>query len=625
MRFNHVLALLVGQICVALVGATILRPGAEYRAAPDVVAKAVEVPVAPAEVPPADAPVLHPPPAGAAAPDPAMLAFAAGASNRSVGAANVHIAKSLEVVRLDAVRRGTNPDAAAEQFLAQEVKHWRFISWHAIAINSGLRLWQRAMRWWLAQMSTGPAYIAPVSVPGTHGLLWQLDLRDYRWNASAWRAVALREPYTRAVVDEFGRFVGVDIHQIDLLQRFIGEKRFRVTERLLVNGIRKDVDTFPAIGVVRADWLFRETLETDRSPSYYDLLYARKRFPRVNPEPETYTERVPQTVRQQVYDARYGGYVWHEYTSYTTVTRTRPAKPVDQRRAAVDFPKTRKDWDDFWGVSAIRDYAKKVKFDLRYGAVVPGSRDDPRGGSIVARNNRVVAFWSTGALETIDVARTKRGEDFVEQPVEVSLDQIEGDNGEFLAPLPNGGQAALLIAANRRVEFATGRFVHPKFADQRNPDVRTPQCFVCHAASGGVIAPRNLFDEYARAGIELKINSRVKRNQVRAFMLNWEHRLAGWQAPYLRLIERATFDVDARKPLTPQELIKEMLALRNWYDDPVSAAQAAWELGLPKEVFQGAAARSTTARVLALGRGIAVPRETWERDVYLGLVYGGAR
>lgn len=550
-------------------------------------------------------------------PDPAMLALVAGASNWSVAAANVHIQKMLEQVRLDAVKRGVDPDAAARQFQEQEIKHWRFISWHAVAMHPSLRVWQRMTRWWLAQMSTVAAYVAPVEVPGTHSLMWQLDIRDYGWNTVAFRAVALRETYTRSIQVDHA-FAGVDIAQIDLLQRFIGEKRVKVVERLLINGQRVDVDTFPAIGVIRADWLFRDTIETDRSPSYYDLLYSSRRFPEKQHHSETYTVSEPYIVRETVYDPYYRAYVYRDVTHYREVQKTRHVEVGN--RAVVDFPRDRKDWDEFWGVKVLRDFAKKQKFDLRFGAVVPGSRDDPRGGSIVARNNRIIAIWDNGAMETVDVAKTARGEDFVEQPVEVSLDQIEGENGEFLARLPNGGQAALLVAANKRVEFATGRFVHPKFADQRNPDVRTPQCLVCHAGSGGVIPPRSLFAEYLRDGVELKINDRITRNKVRAFMLAWDHKIKGLQEPYLHLIRVATADPVTGKPLTPDALVKEFLAFRDWYDDPLTPQQAGWEYGVPDALrFRSIAGKATTGRLQALSKGVAVPREAWERDSYLGL------
>ncbi len=161
-----------------------------------------------------------------------------------------------------------------------EDRHYaRYVSWLAVP-RGRLPVAQAVMRWWLNQLSTEQAVARPALVSGSQGLLWQLDLRDYNWNARAWRVVARREPYFREpwVSREAAR----------LLRLRIGEEP------------RPDDDgTAHVIGVVRADWLFRETIESARSDSYYDLLYAGKRFP--------------------------------------------------DGKGAVDFPADEKDWNDFFG------------------------------------------------------------------------------------------------------------------------------------------------------------------------------------------------------------------------------------------------------------------------------------
>lgn len=551
--------------------------------------------------------------------------FAIGGADAQLRAINHHIATTLEAVRLDAVRKGDDPEAVAALFLKEEVRNWRFLSWYAACDSENLPAWQAVGRWWLHQLSTGPAYCAPFEVPGTGGLIWRVDLRDYGWNAAAWRAVALRDPYFRAVLDEYGSSENVDIHQIAILLKFLGEKEVRVTEKLLVNGEDVGVATVPAIGVMRADWMFRETIEPEgRSPAYYDLLYARARFPKaVKQVAETYTERKPYTVREWVWDASRGCYVWCDVTRYREVSYTRPSKlaPTHPHQAVIDFPRNKTDWEDFWGIRVFKDFIRKQKFDLRYGAVVPGSRDSPESGSIVTRNNRVTVFLGNGSLETIDTSKTARRNDYIEQPVEVTLGQVKGQAGELLTPLPAGGQAMLLIdGAEKRIEFATTRFVHPKSQDTRLSDVRTGQCGTCHIVHGGVIPPANQFREYLAKGIDLNIKDRIKRNQVRAFMLEWETRIAGWQAPYFRLIERSTADpVRGRKPLTPAELTIRFLELRNWYDRPVTAQQAAREYGVSVEALKRIAAGSPTARLGALAQGIAIPRDVFEADTFYQL------
>lgn len=429
--------------------------------------------------------------------------------------------------------------------------HVRFVSWLAVP-RARLAPAQAVMRWWLNQLSTSPAVALPEPVPGSGGLLWALDLRDYRWNADAWRAVALREPYFREP------WIGAE-----------GARLLRV--RIDEKAVESKDGTVHVIGVIRADWLFRETLESARSSSYYDLLYAGQRF---------------------------------------------------GEKGKADFPADEGDWNEFFGITAVSAHLARQKIDVRRGAVVAGSRDDPARGSIVARQNRVVQILPipTGvALKTFDARRTAGDTDFIEKAPEIAVGKIRFDAGELLASLPNGGQAGLLIdGGGKRLEFATGEFVHPRSADTRTPDVRTMMgCVVCHAPDGGVIPPRDVFRELLKDGVDLKIKDREVRNRVKAFFLDWDDSLAGWQRPYLRLIERTTGDrLGATAPLKPAALVKEYLALRDWYDDPVTPAQAAAEAGHPVTAFRLAVSRSVKARLGQLAAGRSIPREAWERDAY---------
>ncbi len=429
----------------------------------------------------------------------------------------------------------------------------RYVSWLAVP-RGRLKVAQAVMRWWLNQLSTEQAVARPALVPGSHGLLWQLDLRDYNWNARAWRVVARREPYFR--------------------EPWVSREAAKLLRLRIEEEPRPDDDgTVHVIGVVRADWLFRETVESARSDSYYDLLYAGKRF--------------------------------------------------EGAREAVDFPKDEKDWNDFFGITLTADFLARQKIDTRRGAVVAGGRDDPVRGSIVARQNRVVQILPvpTGvALKTFDVKKTAGKTDFVEEVPEIAVGKIKFDAGELLASLPNGGQAALLInGAGKRQEFATGEFVHPRGPDTRTPDVRTAMgCVICHAPDGGVIPPRDLFRELLKDGVDLKVKDRALANRIKAFFLEWDDELKSWQRPYLKLIERTTADPyrPGDRGLAPAALAKEFMGFRDWYDDPVTVTQAAAELGyLPAEV-RLVASKSVKARLGQLAVGKSIPREAFERDVY---------
>lgn len=427
----------------------------------------------------------------------------------------------------------------------------RYVSWLAVP-RDRVRAWQAVCVWWLNQLSTEQAVARPAAVPGSGGLLWSLDLRDYRWNARGWRQVARREPYTREP--------WVDAGAARLLRLLAGEE-----SRASADG------TVPLVVLVRADWLFRETLESARSDSYYDLLFAARRFP--------------------------------------------------DGKEAVDFPRDEGDWNDFFGIADAAAFLARQKLDVRVGAVVAGSRDDPKGGSIVARQNRVVVILPTPygvALKTFDAKRTAGDTDYLEKVAEVAVGKIKFDAGELLASLPNGGQAGLLIdGAGKRLEFATGEFVHPKGPDTRNPDVRTMMgCVVCHAPDGGLIPPRDAFRELLREGVDLKIKDREAANRVKAFFLRWDAKVKGWQAPYLALVADCTADPVTGKGMTAVALVKECLSFRDWYDDPVSPAQAACELGHPQAETRAACAKSVKARLAQLAAGKSVPREAFERGAY---------
>lgn len=442
----------------------------------------------------------------------------------------------------------------------------RFVTWYAVRRDRPE--WRKFQRWWHNQISTEQAVARPVPVPGSAGLLWALDLRDCRWNARGWRVVARRDPYCREP------WAGGKVAR--LLREMVG-----VAAEAL-----EDTGEVPLVAIVRADFLMRDTSEPARgegTDSYYDLLYARQRFP--------------------------------------------------DGKEAADFPATSDDLDRFFGVKAVEDFLAGARVDTRVGAIVAGSRDDPVNGSLVARQNRVVQVrrgaWGQ-AFRTFDAFRTAGRKDYIEHAPDVARGKVEFDAGEFLYELPNGGQAMLLAdGKSRRVEFADGRVTRPVSADKRHPDVRTGQCFVCHAGEGGFLAPRDMFTRNDRAGIKLKVYGREEANRVAAFFARWEGRVAGWREPYLALVKETTAGEDG-KALTPVQLVKAYLDYRDWYDDPVSPEQAALECGVDVLTLRVALAADVRkvdlagkaypvlglARLKELAKGLSIPRDAWEADVY---------
>ena len=458
---------------------------------------------------------------------------------------------------------------------AEDARQSRYISWHAIPAAKLSEARKAASVWIAGHLSTAPGRIAPADVPGSAGRLQRLDLRDYRWNRDAWRAVALREPFS---VEPAIR----------------SETAIRLRDAI---GEVQDPKTLHVVAMVRGDWLLRDTMESDRSTSYYDLLFAGKRFVRETPP------RPPRRPGE------------------------RPAPPAPSRLKTTSFPENEDEWNDFFGVKAIVESLRKQRLDPERGAVVAGSRDDPIRGSIVARNNRVVLFVQTAsgvAMKTFDTDTTSGEFDYLEGskdvPRLVQAGKLKAKAGELLASLPSGGQAGLLVnGEGKRTEKAPPDFA-VNSADARYKDVRTMMgCVQCHAPDNGLIPPKDMVREALRAGLDAKFKDRDERNAYRAFFLDWDSKVAGWQAPYKAMVADLGRDalLDAEgKPWTGAQFATALIALRDRYDDPVRLEQMACECGTTVAKLKAAAVKSPKARLGLIALGKPIPRDTWDRDVF---------
>src|SRR5262245_13716572 len=122
----------------------------------------------------------------------------------------------------------------------------RIISLRAIPIKDRpIRL--KTLKFWLNSLSFEPDIVELREVPKTSQLYW-FYLSDFGWNAQAWQAVADREPYyTEPLVSsQDANYVRTSILKLEQSK----SKHLQL--------------------IVRADWLFRETIESDRSAAYYD-------------------------------------------------------------------------------------------------------------------------------------------------------------------------------------------------------------------------------------------------------------------------------------------------------------------------------------------------------------------
>ena len=454
----------------------------------------------------------------------------------------------------------------------------RFLSWQNYAGSPDREQRQRIMRFWINSLHLESDPEFPKEVANSGGLLLFLDIRDYGWTAGAWNSVAQREPYFRQPAISAGpaQFIRVVI------------------------GATQDPKTLHAVGIVRADWFFRETVELDRSPAYYDLLFAKQRHP--DGRTETYEE-------DKVIDWP-GGY--SEYSKAVVPAGRYTIKEKKTRKiggaAFVDFPKTEGDVEKVLGVDSIRSFIKSSGINLQHGAVVEGGE---KGNSIVARQNRLLErtngpigyFW-----KTFDVKETSGRRDFAE----TLQKDFDFDAGEILFRLPGGGQGGLLVdSAGRVLNVADNRFAIDG-SDSKDVRVRNPgSCMVCHES--GIIKPANLIEEMLRSGVDIKFKDKKESRDARSFFLGWGAKLANDQLEYANFIKRTS-------NFSPAENSRNFKAFRDAYDSPISLDGASRECGVSVPVLLQAARKSLKARVLKLVQGIARCRGEPSRSSRLRLV-----
>lgn len=441
-----------------------------------------------------------------------------------------------------------------------EACYLRFFSYYNYSPRGVIKERIQSMRFWINQLHLQTGLSFAKEVPLSDGLLWVVDLREYDWSPEAFSSVARREPYFREPA--------VDSATAILLRKAIG--------------IDQDPKTLHAEAIVRADWFFRETFESDRSTSYYDLLFSRQRFVCEYPKKkEFYTE---------------DGVQYFQWV---------PDKSKPRVVKFVDFPKNERDLEKITGVDKFREHLAEFKIDTRHGAVVEGSEKQV---SIVARQNRLIERILTiigSYYKTFDVKETSGKRDFAET---LNKD-FDFDAGEILFDLPGGGMGTFLV--NRRgdrLETADNRFAIDSVDALKDARVRTPgSCFICHEDK--FIKPKNLVEEMVRAGIDIRFRKKERAVDAKGFFLGWVHKLEAEQKQFARHIEQTS----GMKPAANAAALKSW---RDEYDDPVNVQVAAAECGVTVEKWKFVAAASTKARILMLVKGIPIPRKTWEVDGY---------
>lgn len=439
----------------------------------------------------------------------------------------------------------------------------RFLSYYNYQDLKSLEDRTKSMRFWINQLHFESGRSFAEEVPGSDRLLFAFDLREFGWSKAAFSAVARREPYFREP--------GIDSATAILLRKMIS--------------VEQDPKSLHVEAIVRADWFFRETFESDRSPSYYDLLYAKQRFG---------VKTVTTSEKTELFRDAYG--VLHE--------RKVPGE-TKTTAGFVQFPKNEADFEKIFAVDKFHDHLKEFKIDTRHGAVVDGIE---KGVSIVARQNRLIEriISSMGSYyKTFDVKETSGKRDFAET---LNKD-FEFDAGEILADLPGGGMAALLVDSKGNiVETADNRFAMDSADMKFDSRVRTPgSCFICHEQK--YIKPTNLVAQMLKAGVDIKFKKKEDSVAAKGFFLDWEDKLEDEQARFSKFIIRTS-------GFKPGENATKLKAWRDEYDKPVDLATAVRESGVDETSFKLVASKSTKARILMLLKGMPMPRRTWEVDSY---------
>lgn len=531
--------------------------------------------------------------------------------NEFRSATNGHVVKAL--------------DYMLKRVPAGDRYYTRFFSLYDQSDPSYLRSLWKLGNFWNHQMSFDEYWHLVRPVPGSGNSLFAFDLRDFCWNSPAWAAVAAREP----------RFRQPWVH-------------FKAAEQLRREagyyGVKPGPDgTTPVLAVVSWAWFLRETLETQRSPSYYDLLFAGRRF--VVREGETYTFRM-RYGRREVWPGGVDPDDGKDYGAGVYTTWTTEYRVCQDWRAYdfEDFPKNEEELQEELGVDKVRAFASKRRVDIDGGAIVAGGKDDPQRGSIVALQNRLVVVLDGPLgpyMETNDVLKTSGVRDFSNSLIFAGRKFRRGsgaravkDAGEILFYLRNGGQAGMLVnGRGERVEVAAQLVAQETTEKTMNIGVRTPgSCVTCHAGGGGYVPPDDMYKRWKDAGIKFKFHDREQANRVEGFFRGLDERMLSARKRYETLAADTTGplpdDPPGTKAMTGADIAQAVRVLRLQYDAPVTADVAAAEVGLPAPVLKWLLARvgpeaprrgvvnRYNTQAQALLQDMAIPRSAWDEDVF---------
>jgi hypothetical protein len=143
-------------------------------------------------------------------------------------------------------------------------------------------------------------------------------------------------------------------------------------------------------------------------------------------------------------------------------------------------------------------------------------------------------------------------------------------------------------------------------------------CIACHA-SGLIDVKRNEVRELLDSGVDVLTKDRAtQRLFERLHLTDIQGEIEKNRDQFATIMQAVTGK-------EPREAVADYVASIKWYDSDLSLGQAAREIGVSADdlsaaiVYGQSVGKVYSSRVLALGRGVAIPRRSWETD-YLSVL-----
>lgn len=508
----------------------------------------------------------------------------------------------------------------------EDVPFQRYFSYHMI-LPEDRGDFNILFRFWLNHMSGSRRIVKGQLIEG--GLILKIDIRDaVNWTRTAWEIVGNR--------DYIFRESWIPHRETEFIRRSAG--------------VKQNPDTLAAVVVMGAWQFFRDSIESNRVQTYYDLLYAAERHPDgdllvpvggvVGPPapPQTITRKVPTDWEGGVWPGdgvNYpkGAFKYNKEVIEVVPDKSNPFPVVGKPKGGQkNFPETGAEFEKRWGGELDKDFLKQFGFDPRVGGIGLGKLTDPNKGSFVAMNDRAVRVTPSrlgGVVSrTFDVNKSEGERNHLENFGQIALGKIKADGSEILATLPNGAQAGLLCDGNdKRVELAPSTLaqVGDDF-DKKYKDVRTHMsCIICHLPNGGFIPFNEQIRASIKAGVLLTSGERATDRQVEDFYLSWEKSVKSWQQPYKDFLEETTTEFVAGKPVAwdAKKLVEKLKKFRDTYDLGLNLDTASRDFGISPDLlkFLILKTRPVSPQLNRLAVGELVGRDGWAELGTKGLAF----